>query len=86
MIKINNIELPDETNAIRLEPASDLDEAVVGYDIERDVLMYSSEILVLCFQNMGMSHEEAWEWFYYNTLNIYLDHYPVFLDNDGDEI
>ena len=85
MIIINGITLPENTGAIKLEPSSLLDKAVVKYDKEKDVLVYSAEILIECFQEDGMTEEEARDWFSYNTLRTgdYVKQYPEFIfEND----
>ena len=81
MIKINGITLPENTRAIKLEPSNLLDRAVVKYDKEKDILHYSVEVLIECFQEDGMTHEEACEWFHYNTLRTadYVKNYPNFI-------
>ncbi len=81
MIKINGIVLPDNTGAIKLEPSTLLDKAVVRYDKEKDILYYSVEVLLECFQEQGMTEEEARDWFSYNTLRTgdYVKQYPEFI-------
>ncbi len=81
MIKINGITLPDGTGAIKLEPSTLLDKAVVRYDKEKDILYYSVEVLLECFQEQGMTEEEARDWFSYNTLRTgdYVKQYPEFI-------
>ena len=81
MIKINGITLPNGTGAIKLEPSSLLDKAVVKYDKEKDILVYSAEMLIECFQEDGMTEEEARDWFSYNTLRTgdYVKQYPEFI-------
>tara|TARA_Y100000592_G_scaffold100310_1_gene179667 strand:- start:6572 stop:6829 length:258 start_codon:yes stop_codon:yes gene_type:complete len=81
MIVINGIEIPRDTNAIKLEPSPQLDKAVVEYDREKDILVYHVDTLISCFVEQGMSTEEAWEWFDYNTLRTgdYIKNYPNFI-------
>ena len=81
MIKINGIMLPENTGAIKLEPSKLLDKAVVKYDKEKDILIYSVESLLECFQESGMTEEEARDWFSYNTLRTgdYVKQYPEFI-------
>ena len=81
MIVINGFKLPDSTGAIKLEPARVLDKAVVKYDKEKDILIYSVELLLECFQESGMTEEEARDWFSYNTLRTgdYVKQYPEFI-------
>lgn len=88
MIFINNVELPEDTNSVRLEPCEELDKAVIGYDQDEDKLIYSVDTLLSCFEAMGMTLQDAWEWFLYNTLRTgdYVENYPIFIDEDGEEI
>jgi hypothetical protein len=79
MLIINGIEIPLETNALKLEPSPALDLAVVGYDKDKDVLVYHVETLIECFVKQGMDEDEAWEWFNYNTLGTSAPHYPKFI-------
>ena len=79
MIKLNNCILPDNTNAIKLEPASILNKAIVGYEKKYDFLIYDVNILIECFMEQGMTKEEAWEWFNYNTLGTIVSNYPRFI-------
>jgi hypothetical protein len=81
MIKINGITIPENTGAIKLEPSNLLDKAVIKYDKEKDILYYSVEVLIECFQESGMTEEEAWEWFHYNTLRTanHVANYPEFI-------
>lgn len=76
---INGIEIPDDTQALKLEPSPHLDRAVVGYDKDEDLLIYDSETLIECFVEQGMTDEEAWDWFNYNTLGTYAKGYPKFI-------
>ena len=78
MIIINGFKLPDNTNAIKLEPSS-LDVAVIGYNEKKDVLIYHANILIDCFMHQGMTEDEAWEWFNYNTLGAITSNYPSFV-------
>ena len=79
MIVINGIKIPEDTKSIKLEPSSSLDKAVVEYDKESDVLIYDVETLIKCFIEEGMTEEEAWEWFNYNTLGTSVKGYPKFI-------
>lgn len=79
MASINGINIPDDTNAVKLEPASYLDKAVIEYDSINDVLIYDTATLIKCFVEMGMTEEEAWDWFNYNTLGTTFKGYPKFI-------
>ena len=79
MLKINGIIIPEDTGAIKLEPSKLLDKAVVKYNKEKDILQYSVEILIECFQESGMTYEEAWDWFNHNTLGVQVEGYPEFI-------
>ena len=63
---------------VKLEPSPSLDKAVVEYDKQNDVLVYNVETLIECFIENGMTREEAWDWFNYNTLNTNVQGYPKF--------
>tara|TARA_Y100000592_G_scaffold26415_1_gene41805 strand:- start:158 stop:421 length:264 start_codon:yes stop_codon:yes gene_type:complete len=78
MFVINGFKLPENTRAVKLEPSPSLDKAIIEYDKENDVLVYDVEVLIECFVENGMSHEEAWDWFNYNTLNTNVQGYPKF--------
>lgn len=81
MFIINGFKLPENTRAVKLEPSPSLDKAVVKYDKEKDILYYSVEVLIECFQEDGMTYEEAWDWFNYNTVRTgdYVKQYPEFI-------
>jgi len=81
MIVINGIKIPEDTNSIKLEPSPSLDKAVVAYDIDKDVLIYQIETLIECYVEGGMTEEEAWDWFSYNTVRTgpYVENYPNFI-------
>jgi hypothetical protein len=53
----------------------------VGFDSER--VIYSVEKMVeVCTQDMGMSHEEAWEWLEFNTFGAYVgEQTPIYMEN-----
>ena len=81
MIVINGIKIPGDTNSIKLEPSSSLDRAVVAYDVDKDILIYQIETLIECYMEGGMTEEEAWDWFSYNTVRTghYVENYPNFI-------
>lgn len=78
---INGIEIPEDTNSIKLEPSPSLDKAVIAYDADKDILVYDVETLITCFIEGGMTEEEAWDWFSYNTVRTgnYVKNYPRFV-------
>tara|TARA_B100000427_G_scaffold257199_1_gene220952 strand:- start:499 stop:765 length:267 start_codon:yes stop_codon:yes gene_type:complete len=86
MIIINGICFPKHSEAIILEPRECHSPAIIGYDQERDVAIYSERLflmsLVLC---QGYTYYEAIEWYSYNTLGTRVKNYPVFITDDGDE-
>jgi len=81
MIKIEDFTLPDETRAVVLEPRSLLNRAIIEYNEDKDVLIYDVNVLIECFQEGGMTEEEAWDWFHYNTVRTgdYVPNYPKFI-------
>ena len=78
---INGIEIPDDTQALKLEPSPELDIAIIEYDEENDILVYDVETLIECYVNKGMTYEEAWDWYSYNTVRTgnYVKNYPRFV-------
>lgn len=85
MFLINGFKLPEDTNALKLEPSPSLDKAIVEYDKENDVLIYEVEKLIECFVEQGMTEEEAWDWFNYNTLGTYAKGYPKFIYENNEK-
>jgi len=86
MIIINGIRFPENSEAIILEPRECHNAAIIDYDIERDVAIYSERLflmsLIVCQE---YSYQQAIEWYTYNTLGIQISNYPVFITEDGDE-
>lgn len=60
--------------AIVLEPRSQFNNAIVGI-ASTGVLVYSARLCVESFVAQGMSHDEAVEYFHYNTLRT-MDYVP----------
>ena len=81
MILINGIKIPEDTKALKLEPSPKLDIAVVAYDEEKDILVYDVQTLIECYIDGGMTEEEAWDWYSYNTVRTgyYVKNYPRFV-------
>jgi len=86
MIVINGICFPEHSEAIILEPRECHSPAIIAYDQERDVAVYSERLflmsLMIC---QGYTYHEALEYYSYNTLGTRLEKYPVFISEDGDE-
>lgn len=85
MIKVtgsNNKEylLKDDSKAILLEPREYHDSSIIGYNEKEDRFMYCKQHFMDQLEEQGMTSEEAYEWFYYNTLGTYVSNYPIFLD------
>lgn len=62
--------------------AYDLDEAIIGYEPNRDVFVYSIHKCITTIMNKcNIPYEEASEHFYFNTINAYVgEHTPIFID------
>lgn len=78
----------DDESVVFLEPES-CDMAILG--VAREFgrpprIAYSVSRLLAVFRSDGMDHEEAREYFEFNTAGAYLgEHTPVFVeDGDGD--
>lgn len=52
----------------------DLDDAIIGISIDNRVVYGLNKMLIL-FQTMGMSEDEAMEWIDYNILSAYVGEY-----------
>jgi len=86
MIIINGIRFPENSEAIILEPRDCHSPAIIGYDIERDVAIYSERLFLMSLMVcQEYSYQQAIEWYTYNTLGISIENYPVFITEDGDE-
>ena len=85
MIIINGIKIPEDAKAIKLEPSPSLDKAIVAYDIDNDILIYDVETLIECYVEGGMTEEEAWDWYSYNTVRTgyYVKNYPRFIHEEN---
>ena len=85
MIIINGIKIPEDAKAIKLEPSPSLDKAIVAYDIDKDILIYDVETLIECYVEGGMTVEEAWDWYSYNTVRTgyYVKNYPRFIHEEN---
>ena len=87
MIIINGIEFPENSNAIILEPRSCHSPAIINYDYERDVALYSERLFLMSLMEcQDFTHTQAIEWYAYNTLGTRLEHYPIFINEDGEEV
>ena len=86
MITINGIEFPNNSQAIILEPRECHSPAIIGYDCERDVAIYSERLFIMSLITcQGFTYEESIEWYSYNTLGTHMSNYPVFITDDGEE-
>ena len=87
MIIINGIQFPENSNAIILEPRDCHSPAIIRYDDERDIAIYSERLFLMSLMTCHeFTYTQAIEWYSYNTLGTKIDHYPVFIDEDGEEI
>jgi hypothetical protein len=57
-----------DPKALRLEPASTFDEAIIGLSSEGLIVYSESKILMSLQENDGMDYEEALEFYEYNTV------------------
>lgn len=86
MILINGIEFPDDSEAIILEPREHHSPAIISYDKERDVAIYSERLFLMSLMVCnGFTYSQAIEWYSFNTLAVSMKNYPVFIDDDGEE-
>ena len=86
MPTINSINFPDNSRAIILEPQECHNPAIIRYDAERDIAVYSERLFLMSLTHcQGMTPSEAMEWYTYNTLGTNMRNYPVFITEDGEE-
>jgi len=78
--------LYEYSSAILMEPREYHDSSILAYNSKEDRFMYCMENFLEQLTTQGMSSEEAYEWFHYNTLGTYVSNYPVFLDSEGNYI
>jgi len=78
--------LNDNSCAILLEPRKYHDSSIIGYNKKEDRFMYDMYQFIEQLSDQGMSSEEAYEWFSFNTLGTYVSNYPIFLDSEDDSI
>ena len=83
MIRINGFEFPEYSNAVILEPREVHSQAIVGYDKERDIAIYSERLFLMSLMlEHVMTYNDALEWLHYNTLAVGgVENYPIFLDD-----
>lgn len=71
-------ELSFKEKVIEINPEAvlwdDLDDAIIGISIDNRVVYGLNKMLIL-FQTMGMSEDEAMEWIDYNILSAYVGEY-----------
>lgn len=71
-------ELSFREKVIEINPEAilwdDLDDAIIGISIDNRVV-YGLNKMMLLFQTMGMSEDDAMEWIDYNILSAYVGEY-----------
>lgn len=86
MITINGIHFPPDSRAIILEPRECHSPAIISYDMERDIAIYSERLFLMTLMVCNdFTYEQSIEWYFYNTLGTRIDNYPVFITEDGEE-
>ena len=86
MLVINGIEFPKNSQAIILEPRDCHSPAIIAYDCDKDVAIYSERLFLMSLMMcQGHSYHQAIEWYTYNTLGVSMKNYPIFITEDGDE-
>lgn len=67
--------------------ADGLDEALIGYGrrFTDHVAIYSIAKCLQCYAKMGMTYEEAREYFEFNVVGAYVgDSTPIFMEDEHD--
>ena len=65
--KLSEMNIPDD-KVYFTNP--DYAEAIIGYDIVNERIVYDYDLMVQCLEKDGMSEEEAIEWIDYNVVGV----------------
>jgi hypothetical protein len=76
----SKIQIPDWSQALRMEPADYYDEAIVGYDPIDDRFIYNEDkVIDILITKEEMSTEDAVEWYDYNIQGTQGENYPIYI-------
>lgn len=76
----SKLELPEWSMALRMEPSSYYDNAIVGYDANRDRLIYDEDkIIDTLITKEEMSIEDAIEYYEFNINGSQGANYPIYI-------
>lgn len=86
MIFINGFKISEYSNAVILEPRDIHSQAIIDYDIERDIMVYSERLFLMSLMlENDITYNDALEWLHYNTLAISgVENFPIFIDDYGE--
>ena len=74
-----DFEFPEWSKALRLEPSSYYDDAIIGYDSKSDRLIYDEDkIIDILIIIEGMSIEDAIEYYDYNISGTQGENSPIY--------
>ena len=75
----------ERTGIVILEPQIALNDSIIGFDSNKEVLIYSVAKLIQCYETKSnLSKDEAWDWFMYSNYTVSYPNYPEFTDFPSD--
>ena len=78
-------EVEERTGIVILEPQIALNDSIIGFNSDKEVLIYSVTQLIQCYESKSnLSKEDAWNWFMYSNYTVSYPNYPEFEDLPSD--
>lgn len=76
----SRMELPEWSKALRMEPSSYYDMAIIGYDANKDRLIYDEDkVIDTLITKEEMSIEDAIEYYEFNINGSQGANYPIYI-------
>jgi|TARA_R110002020_G_scaffold756_5_gene3836 hypothetical protein len=76
----SSLQLPEWSEALRMEPSEIYDVAILGYDPLEDRLIYSEDkVIDLLVTKEEMPLHDALEWYEYNINGSKGDNHPIYI-------
>jgi len=80
ILESTNLELPEWSQALLLEPTENYNDAIMGYDPNEDRLVYNEDkVIDILITKENMSVADAVEWYDYNIAGSQGDHFPIYI-------
>tara|TARA_R100000008_G_scaffold86821_1_gene81857 strand:- start:887 stop:1144 length:258 start_codon:yes stop_codon:yes gene_type:complete len=76
----SNMQIPEWSEALRMEPREIYDEAIIGYDPQADRLIYNEDkVIDILITKEEMSTADAIEYYDYNIVGSQGENYPIYI-------